>query len=123
MSLTPEEMRARFERSLQWAGPTHTVENVLERVREGRAQFWHSDDGAIVSEVVEFPLVKTINFWLIAGTLPGCVALEPRVLEFARDVGCEVATGTGRPGWGSVPGWRRHSYNFVKPLTKDFARP
>lgn len=120
--LSDEEKRARFEASLRYGGGTHSVEDVLAMVRDGRAQFWPRDgsgDGNIVTELVQYPRFKAINFWLISGCLHDCLALEDEVLEFGRAEGCTVATAAGRRGWGRVAaptGWRLHSYQFWKPL-------
>lgn len=120
--MNPIELRSRFEKSLAWAGPTHRVEDVVDQVRRGEAQFWSDDDACIVTEVLRYPLLKAINFWLISGELRSALALEPRILEFARDEGCQLAIANGRRGWGRVAaptGWREHSFNFIKPLTED----
>jgi len=121
--MNPSELRARFERSLAWAGSTHTVDDVVSAVRRGEAQFWHSDDACIVTELFAYPQLRSINFWLISGELRAALALEPQILEFAAAEGCEVATANGRRGWGRAAaptGWRLHSYNYVKPLTGGF---
>ena len=47
-------MRHRLELSLAYAGPTHRVDDVVTRVRAGQAQFWHSPDGCIVTEVLDY---------------------------------------------------------------------
>lgn len=127
MSLDPSEKLARLERALSWGGPTHTVADVVQRVRDGRASWWESDngDGIIVTEAEQFPLVKVLRYWLIAGDLKECLALEDRINREAVANGCEVAVAAGRKGWlrAAAPiGWRLHSYNYVKPLTLDFWR-
>jgi hypothetical protein len=117
--LTDAEKLARFERTLAYAGPTHTVENVRERIKLGLAQWWDNEDGCIVSEIIDLPLVKMLHLWLISGELKSCLALESRIEAFARDIGCNMMTANGRRGWGRVAsptGWDLHSYNFVKRL-------
>ena len=117
--MTQEERIARLERALMWTGPTHTVADVMQLVGEHKAKFYTNGDGMIVAEMLQFPRLRAVNFWLIAGELKACLALEDEILEEARGNGCDVAIATGRKGWGRVAaptGWRPHAYTFWKPL-------
>ena len=122
--MSDDERKARFEQALRRAGPTHTVADIVKLIQERRAQLWERDDGVIVTEILEYPLVKTINYWLAAGSLPACLALQADIDEFARAEGCEIATISGRRGWGraaAADGWRLRDYQFWKPLaSKQF---
>lgn len=118
--LTSEEKLARFEKSLEYGGNTHSVADVVQLVKDGRAQFWTNGDGNIVSEVLEFPQFRAINFWLLSGRLRDILALEDDVLSFARERGCTRAIAMGRLGWGRVSaatGWRHVGHHFAKSLT------
>lgn len=115
--LSDAEKLRRFEKALHYGGDTHSVSDVVAMVQEGRARFWPNGDGSIVTETVQYPRFKAINFWLISGRLEDCLALEEEVLDFGREQGCTVATAAGRRGWGRVaPTWRYHSHQFWKPL-------
>ena len=73
----------------------------------------------IVTEIHDYPLLKTVHYWLIFGELRHCLALESDINSWARGEGCTVATATGRRGWGRVAaptGWRPHMFTFYKPL-------
>jgi hypothetical protein len=118
--LSDEEKRARFEKSLLFGGDTHSVEDVVQLVREGRAQFWSGGDGSILSEVLTLPRAKVINLWVLSGNLPDIIALEPTVCNWGRDQGCTIATASGRKGWGRVGaplGWMPWHWTFRKELT------
>ena len=86
---------------------------------EGRAQFWTNGDGNIVTEIETYPRLRAIRFWLIAGELKQCLALEPRIEAWARKQDCTVAIAMGRPGWGRVAaatGWKPWWPSFQKRL-------
>jgi hypothetical protein len=120
--VTEEERRARMQKALDHGGPTHTLADVGALIREGRAQWWQSGDGMIVTELHTTPLRKAVHFWLIAGELHDCLALEHDILPWAIEEGCTVATATGRKGWGRVAaptGWRPWWPNFWKPLVRE----
>ena len=121
--MTTEEKRARFERALAHAGNTHTIGDVMERVREGRARCWSNGDTVVVAEVLEFPRKRVCNYWLVVGALPECVDLQPEINAWAVENGCSVATATGRMGWLHVTrtmplgaGWKPRGIKFVREL-------
>jgi hypothetical protein len=98
------------------------VADVVKLVREGRAQFWSFGDGAITTELHDFPRMRAVHFWTISGAMADCLALENDILPWAMEQGCTMATATGRRGWGRVAGptgWRSqpHMFNFYKPLS------
>jgi len=121
--VTGEERRARFQRALDYGGNTHEIADVARMVREGRAQWWPQNnpdsDGMIVTELLTFPNMRAVNYWLIAGSLPECLGLDAEITAWAIEQGCTVGMATGRRGWGRAGapyGWRPHSYTFVKDL-------
>ena len=65
--MTGEEKIRRFERALAHAGGTHTVADVLDRVREHRAVCWPNGDSVIVTEVIVSPRVRACNYWIVGG--------------------------------------------------------
>jgi hypothetical protein len=115
--MTGTEKLARLEKALAHGGPTHTAADVVRLIEERRAQLWERRDGAIITEVHTFPLLKTVNYWLAAGDLNDCLALQSEIDEWARGEGCEVATLIGRRGWGrAAAGWQLDGYSYRKPL-------
>ena len=120
--MTDAERRARFERSLHWGGDTHSVDDVVSLVRQGKAQYWQNEDGCIVTELIHYPRVTAINYWLISGELQACLALEEQINTAAMREGATIATATGRRGWGRVAaptGWKPHAFTFWKPLVGE----
>jgi hypothetical protein len=117
--MADQEKRRRFERALHYAGDTHAVEDVIAKVREGRAQYWGDDEASVVTEVLSYPRLKAVNLWLVSGELQRCLALEGEIFDWARDNGCTVATATGRRGWLRIAptvGWKLRAFQFYKPL-------
>jgi len=119
MSLSGDEMRARMERALRYAGDTHTLADITDAVKGSRAQFWTNGDGAIVTELHNFPRRRAVHYWLIAGEMKSCLALQPEIDAWAVGQGCDIATACGRRGWGRVAapsGWVEWLPNFQKGL-------
>jgi hypothetical protein len=94
-------LRPRFERALLRSGGAFTWDDVLPRLLDGRAQYWQTDDerGAIITEILRYPRLSVIAYWLVAGELGACNSLVPIIEDWARSQGCIRAIGLGRPGF------------------------
>lgn len=92
----------RMERALLHAGGTHTIPDVLDQLRAGQAQCWQHGEGIAITELRQHPRLREVNVWLVAGDLADCRALEPRIVEFARQMGARRIVGQGRDGWERV---------------------
>ena len=103
-----EEHLTGLEEALLHGGGTMDLHHVLAAVERGDAQLWVEGPNAMVTEVIVGPKVKGLHFWLATGTLDGCIALSNKVMDWGREVGCTVASLTGRPGWAKAlahEGW------------------
>jgi hypothetical protein len=118
--MTADEKIRRFERALALGGNTHSVQDVVAKVREGRAQYWEHGETCAITEVIVFPRFSTCNLWLTAGTLAECYPLNDSIAGWAADQGCKWMTASGRIGWQRVAasfGWRPRAMQFYKELT------
>jgi hypothetical protein len=120
VSLTGGEKAWRLQKALECGGTqTHRLDDVVRMLKAGEARLFENEGGVIVAEIITFPLLKTVNFWLLAGELRDILALEDDVLDWATAHGCTIANAVGRPGWGRVAaptGWKPWLPNFYKPL-------
>lgn len=122
--MTSAEKIARFEKALAQGGGTHNVADVMQRLEERKAECFPSPsrDSLIITEVLQFPRLRACNYWIVAGHLHECAALQPEIDEWARGEGCSVATATGRMGWlrlSQTPfgaDWKPAGVKFVKDL-------
>jgi hypothetical protein len=96
----------RLRRALISAGGTHDWQDVLQRIATGQAQYWETPDGrgALVTEVLRFPNLSVVNYWLAAGELHACHSLVPTIESWARAQGCTRGIGMGRPGFARLLG-------------------
>lgn len=120
--MTEAERKAKLERALAWAGPTHTVADVVDMCRRGEANYWQHGDGMIVTEINDYPLLRAVNYWLVFGELEACLAMQGEIDTWAREQGCTIATAMGRRGWGRAgapSGWKLWHPNFIKQLDKE----
>jgi hypothetical protein len=122
--LSSEEKRARLQKALDQGGGTHTLQDVIDLVREGKAQFWENGDGSIITEVHTYPRRKDVHYWLASGDLRCCLELQSKIDPWAISRGCTMATITGRKGWlraAAEAGWALspNLYQMYKPLVED----
>ena len=123
--MTTEEKVRRFEKALAQAGNTHTVADVLDRIGEGKACCWTNGDSVVVTEVLVYPRLRAVNYWIVAGKLQECAALQPDIDAWAVSEGCGIATATGRMGWMRViktplgEGWRPAGIKYVRDLRHE----
>ena len=88
-----------LERALKYGGETHTIFDVFDSVESGRSKLWVEEGATIVTEVFTYPQSKTLHFWLATGELDTVIDLSERIIEEARQEGCDRATLSGRMGW------------------------
>jgi hypothetical protein len=106
-----EELQQKLARALAFAGDTHTVDDVIKGVREGRLQAWTAGDSFVVTTITRAPQKSFIDIFLAVGDLDAVLSLQPQVEAFGREQGCSEMRMIGRRGWGKVlpeRGWKRH---------------
>ena len=109
--LPPDEIIRRIKKALD-RDKTHTWEHVCDLLHVGAAQIFWNDHGAWITEIVTTPIAKWLHVWVVAGELPGVMDVQPQVIEFAREHGCQRITATARFGWKHVAkahGWHNHA--------------
>ena len=88
-----------LEKALSYSRGTHTVGDVVAQILCGAAQLWEDTDALIVTEIIETPRRKVVHFWLATGEMAPVIQLHYRVLDWAKEQGCTLATLAGRKGW------------------------
>lgn len=89
-----------IEAALEYAGGTHTAQDVLEQVYAGHMQFWSGRQSAIVTQIIKHPRKNELHFFLAGGDGPELRAMRGDIEVWARkEHGCTAATLTGRRGW------------------------
>lgn len=102
MILSTHPLCPQLEEALAHGGGTHSLGDVAAAIDVGTAQLWESPGALLVTEVNVGPRLKELHFWLAAGELDAVLALADIVMDWGREIGCQVATLTGRKGWERV---------------------
>jgi hypothetical protein len=97
--MTDELMRTRLEEALDRGGGLYGPLDVIEAVRGGQMQAFHCERGFVVSEIRVFPRKRVLHLIAVCGELDAVLELQPQVVAFAREHGCDMVTAVGRRGW------------------------
>ena len=89
-----------IENALQYAGGTHSVEDVFLGVAAGDFQFWPGEDSVIVTEIVDYPQKTTLHYFLAGGNLVELEQMADEIEKWAKEnKDIDSITLTGRRGW------------------------
>ena len=92
--------RKHLEAALEHAQGAWTFDDVCLGVFSGNMILWEGPDWAMVLEVSTEPRRKTLHGFLCGGDdLEAIKAMQPRLLELARQHSCAAITLRGRRGW------------------------
>lgn len=94
-----EAHRSQIEGALGYAGGTHTFEDIRAAVEAGSLQYWPGVRSAIITEIIEYPRSRALNFFLAGGDLAELEAMYPTIEQWGREQGCSIAVMSGRKGW------------------------
>ena len=82
---------------------SHSVEDVLEEVKEGSAVFYPVRDGAAVFRLGEYPKKRVLLIWLYGGEMASNIEGVLEAAEFhAEELECTELMIVGRRGWERV---------------------
>ncbi len=85
--------------ALEYAGGTHTMEDVYHAVATGKAQLHPLEKSAIITEIVDYPQRSICRIWLAGGDLSELTEAEKSISVWAKSLGCDAMEIIGRKGW------------------------
>lgn len=94
-----EANRHYIEAALEYAGGTHTFDDVVDGIVSGRMQLWPAPRGCAVTEIVVYPKKKVLHVFLAGGEMDQLFDMIDGAAEWGRAQGCTSMTLAGRLGW------------------------
>jgi len=85
--------------ALEYAGGSHTMDDVAEAVWSWKAQFFPLEKSAIITEIVDYPQKAMCRIWLAGGDLDELMDAEISIAHWAKIHGCDGMEIVGRKGW------------------------
>lgn len=109
----------RIERILLAQGGLYTFEDVLAELTDGRAQSFSEGESTVITSIRDFPRKRVLELRVAVGELQDIYSLQPRIVAFAKENGCELLLGSvGREGWDNfaTPGWDKVASTWIRRL-------
>ena len=114
-----EKKRLDIENALAYTGGTHTIDDLVGMVLQQRLTFWELENSFFISEILEYPREKHLHIFLAGGRFSEIIAMQGRMVQLAKNLGCAKLTISGRPGWlKRLPtfGWKHHHSTMALDL-------
>ena len=86
-----------IEPALDYGGNTHDYIDIVNGVVTGQFQLWPTANSALISEFHNYPNKRYLHIFLAGGDLEEIKGNHDMVVEFAKTMGCDGLTLTGRP--------------------------
>ena len=94
-----ERLRHHVAAALEYSGGSHSVEDIAEGIEKGHFQFWPALDSVIVTEIIVYPQLKDLHFFLAGGDLDELRLMQPIIESWGKSEGCSRVSLAGRKGW------------------------
>jgi hypothetical protein len=88
-----------IEDALEYSGGTHSFDDIAAGVLASKFQLWPNHNSAVVTEIVVYPNVKNLHYFLAGGNLDELKMMRPHIEAWGKSVGCTRVTLAGRKGW------------------------
>jgi hypothetical protein len=103
-------------RVLDRMGGLYRLDDILERLGDGRMQSFAVNNSLAVTEIGVFPRARKLHVLAVVGDIADGEALHDKVLDFARLVDVPLISADGRRGWlpqAEAHGWRLKTKSFL----------
>jgi hypothetical protein len=97
-----ERCKPWIEAAISYGGGSHTFKDVVDGILTNKMQFWPSEKGCIVTEIIQYPQTRNLHIFLAGGDLEQILDYNDSLKEYASLQGCDAVTLAGRPGWKKV---------------------
>ena len=94
-----DRLRHHVEAALEYSGGTHNFDDVAEMVEQNRLQLWPAKDSVVLTELIVYPRLKNLHYFLAGGDLDELSRMRPLIESWGKSVGCTRVTLAGRSGW------------------------
>jgi len=92
-------LRHHVEAALEYSGGTHNFDDIAEMVEKSRLQVWPATRSVVLTEIIVYPRLKNLHYFLAGGDLDELKVMRPYVEAWAKRQGCSRSTFAGRRGW------------------------
>ena len=91
--------RTWIEAALEYSQGTHQFVDIAAGILSGRYQLWAGEKAAVVTEIIVYPRIKNLHYFLAGGDLDELKLMRPYIERWGKSLGCTRVTLAGRKGW------------------------
>lgn len=106
----------KLARALDYQGGLYSLNDLLERIADGRCQSWVQDNSWAVTQVSIYPQKRLLEIVAAVGDLGDCRILHGRILAFAKEMDVDLVAAYGRRGWARDAerhGWKTKTVSYL----------
>jgi hypothetical protein len=110
---------SRLRRILEEQGGLYSLEDLFAEIEAGTMQAFSEGNSTVFTSIREFPRKKVLEIRVAMGTLDEIYKIQPRVVAFAKEQGCELLLAVvGRDGWDKTytRGWDKIASTWLRRL-------
>jgi len=78
---------------------TYTIDDIEDKIRHGVALLWPGEKSAMVTELIPFPQMLSMNILVFGGNFKEFEKMLKHIETFAKEAGVKRLYGGGRKGW------------------------
>lgn len=104
-----ERLRPQIESAMEYQSGTHTFDDIVGMVMQGRLRLWPFKQSVALTEILEYPREKHYHVFIAGGKLEELISHQPDIEAAAKEANCVKLTISGRKGWFRVlqpHGWK-----------------
>jgi hypothetical protein len=94
-----DRLRIQIESALEYSGGTHGFDDIADGVQDGRFQLWPGIKSVVITEIIVYPRLKDLHYFLAGGDLDELKQMRPYIERWGKDLGCTRVSLAGRKGW------------------------
>ena len=92
-------LRQQVESALEYSEGTHTFDDIAQGIASNRFQLWPAVNSVVVTEIIVYPRIKNLHYFLAGGDLDELKLMRPYIERWGKSLGCTRVTLAGRQGW------------------------
>lgn len=92
-------LRHQVESALEYSEGTHTFDDIAHGIASNRFQLWPAVNSVVVTEIIVYPRIKNLHYFLAGGDLDELKLMRPHIERWGKSLGCTRVTLAGRQGW------------------------
>ncbi len=119
MNITDPTMAKRMLKALNAGDALFSWDDVSSMLKSGKMQGHVEGDTWAITQVHDWPQRKSVNILYIVGNLEDTAKLEAKVTVWAKELGADLLTATGRDGWSKLQpgsGWKKIGTLYSKDI-------